>query len=227
MVLRRGLVEAEQQYEGRRRGQPVRRQREAGVPPPRSPDLRHQREPDPPRDEDRRIGEPHRQGGRRRQRPEPSDAPGPPPPLDRQPQQCQRHEQVGGIRLHLRDVPERPPRHGEDRHRQQQGDPAQHAPGDVPEQGHARDPAQEREQPQRHLREAEQLDRRELDQEEQDGRDLAEVERPEKIGIAAVEEVRREHRLVAPEGVIQQVADGPHQDPEHDEPRRRPRHPGG
>ena len=88
-----------------------------------------------------------------------------------------------------------------------------------------RQPAEEREQPQGHLREGKHADRRQLDEPEEHGRDLSVVERPEQVGVAAVEEIRREHRLVAPEREVQQVADDPDREPESDEPQRRLRDP--
>ena len=95
------------------------------------------------------------------------------------------------------------------------------------EEENARDATPERKQPQAQLGKAQPFDRRQLDEQEEDRTDLPVIERAEHFEIAAVEQVRRQHRFIAPERTLRQVPDHPQKDPDRDESQGRPRNPRG
>ena len=77
--------------------------------------------------------------------------------------------------------------------------------------------AEERNQPQGIFIEAQEFDERQLPPKEQRRSDLAVVQRLEQLAVAAVEQIRREHGLVFPEGESQQVAGQAERQPDEHE----------
>ena len=89
--------------------------------------------------------------------------------------------------------------------------PAQQPRRHVPEQEHARQPAERGKQPERPFRKAKQSDGRQLDPEEEERADLGIVQRPKQIEIASIQEIDGEERLVVPDRIDDQITDQPHQ----------------
>ena len=121
-------------------------------------------------------------------------------------QEHQGSEQVRGIRLHVGRVadrvearPRRSPRPAAAAPRGRPGPPRRGTATTSP-------PLSQREQPERPLRKTQKPDRRQLDPEEQRRADLAVVQRPEQVEVAAAEEVDGDERLVPPEGKVHGIA---------------------
>ena len=216
----RRLRASERQVERAERRDGCEQERQVGE---RNPDRTHACDRDPDRRADAHRDE---YGGIRKrqcqrhkssQNPEPSRAVRIAEPFNRAREQRHRNEQVRGIRLHVRRVPDRVIRDRKDRHGQKQRHAPEYAPGHVPEQEHARDRTEQREEPERPLGEAQELHRRQLRPEEKEWANLAVVERPEQVEVAALEEVNADERLIPPERVVHRVPREPKDHAEHDE----------